>query len=232
MLVETDGGRLVHMEYQSANDGNMAYRMFDYGCGIRHTYGRFPHQIALFVGPSVMRMETGFAIEGFRFEYQLVDIRDLDGAQLLASPYIEDNILAILTKNFDNKETVHTVIERIAVLENSRQVQALRELTALAGLRKLGSTLKQEAARMPIIIDIRDNEILFDAYKNGLQEGRDESKKQQRDTLERLLEFRFGPLPTWAKDRIRDLSSERTEALTVRAFEWGTLEDVLPASAL
>ena len=215
------------MEYQSANDRNMPYRMFDYGCAIRQTHGRFPYQIALFVGQADMRMGTGFAAEGFQFEYRLIDIRDLDGEKLLASPDIEDNILAILTRNFDNRETVHTVIERIAVLENSRRVQALRELTALAGLRKLGSTLKQEAATMPIIIDIRDNELLYDAYKDGVAEGLEQARKQRLDTLERLLEFRFGSLPDWAKSRVQNLTGEHIEAATKLAFEWDRLEDVL-----
>ena len=53
MLGETSAGGLVHIELQSQNDATMALRMLEYCAAIYRQFGRFPHQIVLYVGNSM-----------------------------------------------------------------------------------------------------------------------------------------------------------------------------------
>ena len=43
-------------------------------------------QIVLYVGPARMRMKDHIAEEGLSYRCHIVDVRDLDGERLLASP--------------------------------------------------------------------------------------------------------------------------------------------------
>lgn len=250
LLVETEDGHLIQIEFQSLNDKNMGRRMFEYGIAIWQTYGRVPIQVVLYVGQAPMKMEDAFAQERYRCEYRLIDVRDLDGAKLLNSADIEDNLMAVLTRGFDNRDTVLRVIRKISVMESSRRSEALQQLTALSGLRTLEDTLKEEAPRMPIVIDIRENKFFAEAYEDALKEGRqagieagreegfekgreaglekglEEGRRHSLQLLKRMLELHFGVLPVWVEGKLHDVSNERMETLTTRAFRYKTLEEV------
>src|SRR5579872_7352217 len=58
LLGETAEGGLVHLELQSSNDSAMALRMAEYSLGIFRLFGRFPHQVLLYVGEPTLRMES------------------------------------------------------------------------------------------------------------------------------------------------------------------------------
>src|ERR1041385_7731827 len=58
LLGKTVEGSLVHLELQSSNDSVMALRMAEYCLGIFRLFGRFPHQVLLYVGEPALRMES------------------------------------------------------------------------------------------------------------------------------------------------------------------------------
>ncbi|MBV9036742.1 MAG: hypothetical protein JO182_19790 [Acidobacteriaceae bacterium] len=94
---------LIHIELQSSNHKKMALRMAEYAISIYRQFGRFPKQIVLYVGKPKLRMTASLsgpdpAQPDFSFQYTLIDIRELEGAPLLASEHVEDNVLAILTR--------------------------------------------------------------------------------------------------------------------------------------
>ena len=81
----------------------MALRRAEYALAIYRQFGRFPKQIILYVGEPKLRMSA--VLSGpdatqpdFAFRYTLLDIRDLESAAFLESAYVEDNVLAILTR--------------------------------------------------------------------------------------------------------------------------------------
>ncbi len=233
LLAETVGGELVHIEFQSVNDPNMPCRQMEYSVLIYRDQGRFPSQFVLYVGEAPMRMAS--RVEANRFQYHLVDIRDLDGAGLLNSADVEDNILAVLTRGFDNRETLRTVLRRIVALDGEQRGQAIAQLTTLAKLRKLEITLKQEVETMPITIDIRAHAFYTEGFEEGRQSGMEEgrqsgmeegSRRQSRHFLQRMLEVQFGPLPDSANARLQVLSVDQMETLATRIFRCGTLEEV------
>lgn len=89
LLGETADGSLIHIEFQSRNDGTMALRMLEYCVRVFRLHGQFPRQILLYVGEAPLRMKSALAGGMVTFSYEQTDIRDLDGQPLLASSQVE-----------------------------------------------------------------------------------------------------------------------------------------------
>src|SRR3954447_2838561 len=56
LLGETADRTLIHLELQSANEATMPLRMAEYCLNIFRLYGKFPHQVLLYVGEAPLRM--------------------------------------------------------------------------------------------------------------------------------------------------------------------------------
>src|SRR5258708_2708690 len=96
LLCETIDGKLVHVELQSSNDATMPLRMAEYCLGVYRLFGKFPHQILLYVGETPLRMDSELRGPDVSIHYRAIDIRDLDGDILLRSDQVGDNVIAIL----------------------------------------------------------------------------------------------------------------------------------------
>jgi hypothetical protein len=59
----------------------------------------------------------------------------------------------------------------------------------VVGLRRLEEQVEQEVRKMPILEDIRNHKVLGREYKRG-----------ELVILRRLIEKRFGPIPSWAQE--------------------------------
>jgi hypothetical protein len=224
LLGETVDEKLIHLELQSSNDSAMPLRMAEYCLGVFRLFGRFPRQVLLYVGEAPLRMATQLHGGGLSFEYQAVDIRDLDGDRLLESEEVGDNIIAILANVRDDKEAVRKIMVRFAGLAPSERATALEQLFIVAGLRRLEETVEQEARKMPVYIDILENKVLGREFKKGLQEGRQEGEVA---ILRRQIEKRFGSLPAWADERLAGASTEQLEGLATRVLDVPSLEELL-----
>jgi len=220
-------GDLIHIELQSWNHRKMAFRMAEYALAIYRQFGRFPKQIVLYVGMSKLRMAASLsgpdpAQPDFSFRYTLIDIRDLEGAPLLASEHIEDNVLAILTRLQDRVATVRRILERIATLEEPARRTMLSQLLIISGLRRLEQTIKEEAQKMPILNSILSHQVIGPAIRQGRKEGR-------KEILRRQLEKRFGLVPDWVEDRLGSLSASELGEVAVRLLDVERLEELFPA---
>ncbi len=233
LLGETETGELVHIELQSSNDAAMALRMLQYYVDVLRKFEKYPTQILLYVGDGPANMETALHGPSLDYSYRMVDIRDLDGARLLKSERVDDNIVALLTRLSDRRQAARVVLQRIAGLEPGERRSALDRLLILAGLRKtLVTVLQEEVNKMPILNDIREHELYGPVYKKGRQEGREEGREEGRQhevvILRRLLEKRFGSVPNWAADRLIRLSAKELEELSLRVLDARSIEDLLP----
>jgi predicted transposase/invertase (TIGR01784 family) len=56
LLGSAGNNRLVHIEFQSSNDPDMALRMAEYALRIYRQFRAFPKQIVLYVGEPKLRM--------------------------------------------------------------------------------------------------------------------------------------------------------------------------------
>ena len=220
LLGETAEGGLVHLELQSSNDSAMALRMAEYSLGIFRLFGRFPHQVLLYVGEPAIRMDSELRGPDVFFRYEAVDVRALDGERLLESSAVGDNVIAILARLRDHGDAVRKIVERIAGLPAPDREAALGQLLVLAGLRHLEESVEQEARKMPILNDILDNKVLGREFKRGVQEG-------ELTVLRRQIEKRFGALPSWAEERLAGRTTTELEELSIRVLDAQNLEDLL-----
>jgi len=243
LLGEARDGTLFHVELQSTNDPRMAFRMLDYLVAIEREYGRIPRQLVLYVGRAPMKMENRIVAAGLSFEFQMVDIRSLDGEQLLESDSLDDNIISILAGQPDARRAVRRILEKIAASSPERRVEALRELTILAGLRSLGEFVKEEIRQMPILDDIMDHDLLGPLLRQGMAAGEIQGMEKGMETgiakgmaegrvegerafFQKLATRRFGTLPNWASERVNQLGIEELEDLGVRLLDARSLEEL------
>ena len=224
LLGETVDGGLIHVELQSSNDAAMPLRMAEYCLGVFRLYGRFPRQVVLYVGEAQLTMQKELRGADVLFQYRLIDIRTLNGDRLLESEDVGDNVIAILAGLRDHGSAVRKIVERIAGLAAAARETALAQLTILAGLRRLSKTVEQEARKMPIRINLLENEVLGPVIKKGLLEARQEG---ELTILRRQIEKRFGVLPGWASDKLAALAAFELEDLSERVLDAVSLEELL-----
>jgi predicted transposase YdaD len=236
LLGETAGRTLVHLELQSWNDPEMAFRMAEYGLGIYRVHNRLPQQFCLYVGRPRMCMPDALEGPGVAFKYTLIDVRELDGEELLASPQIGDNLIAILTRLRDHRGAIRQIATRVAELPQGVREEALIHLYTLAGLRRMAPLVREEIRKMPVYIDLSENEVLGPPYLKGKAEGREEGKEEGKEEgrkdgeltiLRRQIQKRFGTLPAEAEKRLVAKTSAELEQLSERLLDAASLDELL-----
>lgn len=112
--------------------------------------------------------------------------------------------------------------------------EAVVLLLILTGRRDLTAVVKQEVARMPVTIDIDQNEFLQEIYQQGEQKGRTEGRSEGRaegrsegraegareallSTLLELVQARFGPVPEELQNRAASATIEELRAAIRRS---------------
>jgi hypothetical protein len=205
----------------------MARRMLEYSLAIHRKFRRFPHQLVLYVGNAPLRMKTSLSGPGLSFECRMTDIREIDAEPLLESASLEDNVIAVLARLGNERDAVRRILARIAAARSTERGTALAELMTLAGLRKLSSTIEGEIAKMPILDDIMDHEVLGRERKRGIALGLAEGLASERRMVSGLIAKRFGPVPDWAKQRLEALATPELEAVGLRLLDAESLKDLL-----
>ena len=236
MLGETLEGGLAHCELQSRNEKFMRVRMAEYALAAFRLYGRIPRQLVIYVGQPRLRMKDRLEGPDWWYRCDMVDARDLDAAKLLDSPKLEDNIFAILAGMRDERKTVRQILERIAASEDAAQREAsLAELTTLAGLRRLGSIIRQETKQVPILDDIMDHDLFGPILREGIAEGIEQGieqgiEKGSHDTALQMLRLmisqRFGKVPVGVARRLKELSVSEIQTLARRVNKVSSPEDL------
>jgi len=223
LVLELDDGRLYHLEIQSGPDPEMPWRMLEYYTLIRRAHGRIPLQQILYVGEAPMRLMDRIEEAPLQFHYKVIDIRSIDCRELLASPEIEDNLLALLCRMEDETRAVREILERVAALAKHPRQDALEKLLILSGLRPLKAVIRREVEKMPIALNLQENEFFREAFEEGREEGRAEG---ERRLLEKMARLRFGPLPQWALHKLEGASREELEHWGERLVQVESLEAV------
>ena len=216
LLGQTADGELLHIELQSTNDAAMPLRMAEYFLAIHRHQGKAPRQLVIYVGQKPLTMAAEMIAGGMQFRYDLVDMRDVDGEPLLASPQVSDNVLAILGRLSARGDAVRQVVARIAGLSPDASMRYLRLLLVIAGLRGMEEFVEREVGNVPVYIDILENKVLGREYKKG-----------ELSVLRRLIEKRFGALPPWAEQRITEASVDQIETWAVALLDATSLEELL-----
>ncbi|MBF0609173.1 MAG: hypothetical protein HQL61_16660, partial [Magnetococcales bacterium] len=154
IVIETPDGEIIQIEIQSTNDSMMLERMYLYSALIYNQHKRLPIQIVLYVGNKPLNMKSTMESGLNRYNYRLVDVRNLDGNKLIDSDDPDDNVLAILCTTDDIDGTIKRILVKFSLLSPREMENYIRKLLYLAGLRNLVYKVKQEVLNMPITIDL------------------------------------------------------------------------------
>lgn len=231
LLGRTADGGLVHIEVQSQNDPDMPLRMAEYALGILRTFASLPRQIVLYVGYEPLRMPDRLIGEDIQFRYRAVDIRELDAEPLIESERVGDNVLAILARLRAQATDVKRILDRIAGAPVSQRERALRQLTILAGLRRLRSIIETETNAMPVVLDIMDHDlfgpVMREGIAKGMKQGIEQGMKQGLlKTVRKLAERRFGKITPQTEERLLALSAAELEGIAERILDAESLDDL------
>jgi predicted transposase YdaD len=231
LLGELPDGNLVHIELQSRNEKDFPLRMAEYLFGIRRKYGKLPRQVALYVGEAPMLMDDRIEGPDVSVRFHLLDIRELDGEQLLGSANMGDNVLAVLTSLGEQPRAVHRILERIAAGPPGERDQALAELLILARLRRLSVEVIRETEKMPILEDIMDHDVIGPLLRQGRAEGRLEGRQEGRvegqvEILLSQIQKRFGRVSPAVAQRIAALKPAQLKRVGLRLLDAQQIEDL------
>jgi hypothetical protein len=149
LLAELASGELLHIEIQSCNMQNMAFRMLEYGTAIYRRERRFPLQTLLYVGNESLRMKNTLRFQRLDYSFEIVDLKTVDGTALLESERFSDNLLALMMSVEDKAAAIRRIIERINRLEGGKRKDAVTRLLVTCGLRKILDVAGREVAKMP-----------------------------------------------------------------------------------
>jgi hypothetical protein len=168
-------------------------------------------------------------IEGpdYYLRFHIVDIRDLDGERLLASPLVGDNVSAILTRLGEQAGVVRRVVEKIANGPLEQRGEALTELAILSSLRKLTDEVKQEAKDMLSEQDILNNAIFGPPYRQGLAQGKAMGRIDALvDLVLDLIGERFGKVTAKTRKRVAVMEPDQLRRAVRKVHQAGTIDDV------
>ncbi len=172
LLVRLKNGEIFHLEVQAQADVFIPFRMLRYYCLIYQQYHIVPQQMVLWVGdgenPFVNKLER----KNLFFRYELMDIKEIDCAELIASDDPNDNILAVLCRRSDG--FWESLLEKLRCLPEKERDNYIRKLLYLVKLRKSAlyelNSLRKEAD-MPIVIDVLKDPFYNEGIQQGIQKG-------------------------------------------------------------
>ncbi len=220
LLARCADGSYCHVEINMRNESNFDFRMLDYYVAARRVIGEHIRQTLLYIGREPLRIKGVFESPSTRHEYTIINLREMDGAELLASNDWADNESALLTKT-DPEKVIRVVFDKIRALTGEEQEKAATTFVILSGI--IGMEDEVEGRFKTDMIDLMENKILGPAIRQGMEQGR---ATERRELLQGILEDRFGQLPNWAEAKLAAATPETLKAWSHR-LRADSLEDLL-----
>ncbi len=219
LVVRLMDGSIFHLELQNGPEP-MAWRMLEYMAMIRQLYPQAPlQQMVLYVGPVASKPSSIIEETGLSFRYTVRDIRDIDCRHMLASPMLEENLLAILCRMENERGTIRRMLVRIGNLPAKARADALEKRVILAGLRQLETVIKQEVDEMVISVDVMENAFLRDVFGKGKLEGK-------VTLLLGQLEEKYGQPSKEINERLYSAAPDDLDRWSRRILKSDTLDDI------
>ncbi len=249
-----DDGSILHIEFQSTNDRDIAYRQGIYCLLLAQRHRKPVRQVVLYVGRGKMTMPDSIETGQTTVHYQILDIRSIAAEQLVATGHPADLALSILGGGG------HRILTRIIAaatrLDGPARNRVLAQLLVLSGLRGLSTKVEWEMKHMGVVIDARKNPVLMRYFQEvaeeikaeafaegrelgvelGVERGREQGREQGREggtlagkaqLLEGLLTERFGSLPKWATERLHRATADQLDRWGRKFVTAATLENVI-----
>ena len=175
---------ILHVEIQNANDSTMPMRMLRYLSDILMMYSDEPiYQYLVYIGKNRLTMPSTLPLVYFTYQYQMLDMHNVDCSLLLAQDTPEALVLAILCdfKERPTQEVVNYIVTRLRELsgDNEQRFRNYYEmLETLADNRDLQANL-DEAKQMLTQVDVTR----FSTYRWGVEAGLNQAKAKYEQSL-------------------------------------------------
>ena len=124
---------VLHIEWQSKNDKNMAYRMAEYAVMLHRKYRLPIEQFVIYMGKNNVTMAKTIRHKHLKFRYHIISLKDINYRVFLKSDDPGSKVFAILA-NFGNDsedEAIENIVKGIEAcadgeLEGSKYFNQLR----------------------------------------------------------------------------------------------------------
>ena len=253
LLIALADGALLHVEFQSAHDQHIGYRMMEYWALIKRRHGRPLRQVVVFVGQGA-RVPDRVEEDGQIFRYEVLDLRDIPAEDLIETGNPGDLALAVLANGGNAR--LREIVQRAAAMKGVQRKRLLAKILILSGLRGAAQKVELEMKHMGVIIDVTKNPVLMRMYREaqqiaqqeaeqkvraeaeaagrakGMAEGRAEGRAEgmaegESEILRKQLTAKFGSLPRWAAGRVSKATPTQIERWARKILVADTLEGVL-----
>lgn len=222
-----ESGVLAHVDLQSDNDDTMEWRELEYYLLLTGLYKQPPLQYVIYFGDAPMTMRNSIVHQSLQFSYHLLAISWINLKVLRDSESLADNVLSVFGEDMTQVETIRAILEKFSVLPQNEQRDWVERLMILSGLRGAEHIVREEAHKMGISTDIRDNKFFQEAFTLGIEEGVGKGFLQgEANALRSLLEQRFGVLPETVENRLDSLNAREIEEAIKRVLNAKQIEDV------
>lgn len=237
LVFRQPNGEIRQVELQSENDETMDSRMLEYYLLLWRQFRQPPVQTVLYMGNRKLTMNGRIEHSQLQFNYEVIDIRQIEAEPLLQSPSIADNLLALLCHNGAKRPTIKRILHNLLRLTEKEQIDRQLQLLILSGLRQIETVIQQEVKDMPLQINLMENaffrDAILDGQAKGMEKGMEKGKKEgqrlgQSFLLNRQLEHRFGKLPKWVVQQLNLADAATLETWGIRLLEAKKLEEVVP----
>lgn len=234
LVVTLEDKAILHIELQSGHESNMPARMLEYYGMLLEHLNIIPQQMVLYLGYEKLYMKSGLNHPHLQFQYDLIDIRDLDCKELVASENIGDVILSLLCNQGTELENIQKILRYIARLEDKIRQDALTQLLLLTPLRQVEFTVTEEIKKMPISMDLSEHPFFQEILQKQLKAQEAAFKKQEaenkaeteRNLLKKMLINRFQTLPNWVEEKLQQANAEQLEVWFDKALSANSLEEI------
>lgn len=167
---------VLHLEIQTRDDPDMAYRMLEYRIMAEQVYRLAVRQYVIYLGEKTSQMPTHVDSPGLKYQYTLISFRKLPYRLFLSSDKPEEKILAVLG-NFGTEppgQVLQSVISQIrdASKNNLTENQYLQQLRIIIQLRNLAKEFNK--IMEPVATFFKEEKDPF--FIKGKVEGKAEGK--------------------------------------------------------
>lgn len=243
----SDGG-LLHVEFQTASEAEMPWRMLNYRVAITERESGWiePHvfirQIVLYFGRTQTGMRPLLKTDEINFNFEVIDVRKAvpPGLSVDLKQSFEKNLLiALAAGKIVNRRWVANANEwrKLAwqacqFQRKERRSDCVRTVELFATLRRMESAVAeilQETLEMPLDFDIENTVYSKQLYVQGRSDGYHAGISAGLRTLRELVERKFRRAGAEDGDLIylRDLNMDTLSALHEELEDGTSFDDAL-----
>jgi hypothetical protein len=162
---------ILHLEFQVADEKEMAERMLEYWVLVHRKYKLPIRQYVFYLSEGTPKMATHLKVDNVQYHYLLIPIAQIDHQKFLSSNKPEEIIFAVLG-NIGNEKPEKVALEVVTQLQRFSPDQLtfqkhLQQLRILINLRKLKPFIATIMESITQYIKPEDDYL----YKKGVEEG-------------------------------------------------------------